>query len=223
MAVSAHPPSDRVRIRRRRERGCYEREVVDAILDEALIAHLGIAGTDGQPLVIPTLHARCGDVVYCHGSAASRTLRALAAGTPACLTVTLLDALVLARSAMHHSANYRSVMLLGQATVVTGRDEKLAALEAIVEHIVPGRWADVRWPTENELKATSILALPIEEASAKIRSGPPLDDEEDYSMDVWAGVIPLASGPMPPEADPRLPAAIAAPPYVSGYRRPGSS
>jgi hypothetical protein len=106
---------------------------------------------------------------------------------------------------------------------VTGRDEKLAALEAIVEHIVPGRWADVRWPTENELKATSILALPIEEASAKIRSGPPLDDEEDYSMDVWAGVIPLASGPMPPEADPRLPAAIAAPPYVSGYRRPGSS
>jgi nitroimidazol reductase NimA-like FMN-containing flavoprotein (pyridoxamine 5'-phosphate oxidase superfamily) len=223
MAVSAHPPSDRVRIRRRRERGRYEREVVDAILDEALIAHLGIAGTDGQPLVIPTLHARCGDVVYCHGSAASRTLRALAAGAPACLTVTLLDALVLARSAMHHSANYRSVMLLGQATVVTGRDEKLAALEAIVEHIVPGRWADVRWPTENELKATSILALPIEEASAKIRSGPPLDDEEDYSMDVWAGVIPLASGPMPPEADPRLPAAIAAPPYVSGYRRPGSS
>jgi nitroimidazol reductase NimA-like FMN-containing flavoprotein (pyridoxamine 5'-phosphate oxidase superfamily) len=223
MAVSAHPPSDRVRIRRRRERGRYEREVVDAILDEALIAHLGIAGTDGQPLVIPTLHARCGDVVYCHGSAASRTLRALAAGAPACLTVTLLDALVLARSAMHHSANYRSVMLLGQATVVTGRDEKLAALEAIVEHIVPGRWADVRWPTENELKATSILALPIEEASAKIRSGPPLDDEEDYSMDVWAGVIPLASGPMAPEADPRLPAAIAAPPYVSGYRRPGSS
>jgi nitroimidazol reductase NimA-like FMN-containing flavoprotein (pyridoxamine 5'-phosphate oxidase superfamily) len=223
MAVSAHPPSDRVRVRRRRERGRYEREVVDAILDEALIAHLGIAGTDGQPLVIPTLHARCGDVVYCHGSAASRTLRALAAGAPACLTVTLLDALVLARSAMHHSANYRSVMLLGQATVVTGRDEKLAALEAIVEHIVPGRWADVRWPTENELKATSILALPIEEASAKIRSGPPLDDEEDYSMDVWAGVIPLASGPMPPEADPRLPAAIAAPPYVSGYRRPGSS
>jgi nitroimidazol reductase NimA-like FMN-containing flavoprotein (pyridoxamine 5'-phosphate oxidase superfamily) len=223
MAVSAHPPSDRVRIRRRRERGRYEREVVDAILDEALIAHLGIAGTDGQPLVIPTLHARCGDVVYCHGSAASRTLRALAAGAPACLTVTLLDALVLARSAMHHSANYRSVMLLGQATVVTGHDEKLAALEAIVEHIVPGRWADVRWPTENELKATSILALPIEEASAKIRSGPPLDDEEDYSMDVWAGVIPLASGPMPPEADPRLPAAIAAPPYVSGYRRPGSS
>jgi nitroimidazol reductase NimA-like FMN-containing flavoprotein (pyridoxamine 5'-phosphate oxidase superfamily) len=223
MGVSAHPPSDRVRVRRRRERGRYEREVVDAILDEALIAHLGIAGTDGQPLVIPTLHARCGDVVYCHGSAASRTLRALAAGAPACLTVTLLDALVLARSAMHHSANYRSVMLLGQATVVTGRDEKLAALEAIVEHIVPGRWADVRWPTENELKATSILVLPIEEASAKIRSGPPLDDEEDYSMDVWAGVIPLASGPMPPEADPRLPAAIAAPPYVSGYRRPGSS
>jgi nitroimidazol reductase NimA-like FMN-containing flavoprotein (pyridoxamine 5'-phosphate oxidase superfamily) len=223
MDVSAHPASDRVRVRRRRERGHYEREVVDAILDEALIAHLGIADEGGQPLVIPTLHARRGDVVYCHGSAASRTLRALAAGAPACLTVTLLDALVLARSAMHHSANYRSVMLLGQATVVTDHEEKLGALEAIVEHIVPGRWADVRWPTEKELKATCVLALPIGEASAKIRNGPPLDDEEDYAMDVWAGVIPLASGPMDPEADPRLPAGIAAPPYVSGYRRPGSS
>jgi nitroimidazol reductase NimA-like FMN-containing flavoprotein (pyridoxamine 5'-phosphate oxidase superfamily) len=223
IAVSADPPSDRVRVRRKRERGRYEREVVDAILDEALIAHLGIADAEGQPIVIPTLHARRGDVVYCHGSAASRTLRTLAAGAPACLTVTLLDALVLARSAVHHSANYRSVMLLGRATLVTERDEKLAALEAIVEHIVPGRWADVRWPAENELKATYVLALPIEEASAKIRSGPPLDDEEDYAMDVWAGVIPLASGPMDPEADPRMPAGIAAPPYVSGYRRPGSS
>jgi nitroimidazol reductase NimA-like FMN-containing flavoprotein (pyridoxamine 5'-phosphate oxidase superfamily) len=222
-AVPADPPSDRVRLRRKRERGRYEREVIDAILDEALIAHLGIAGADGQPVVIPMLHARCGDLVYCHGSAANRTLRALVAGTPACLTVTLLDALVLARSAMHHSANYRSVMLLGEATLVTAQDEKLAALEAIVEHIVPGRWADVRWPTENELKATSVLAIPIEEASAKIRSGPPLDDEQDYAMDVWAGVIPIASQPMDPEPDPRLPAGVVAPPYVSGYRRPGSS
>jgi nitroimidazol reductase NimA-like FMN-containing flavoprotein (pyridoxamine 5'-phosphate oxidase superfamily) len=221
--VSAHPPSDRVRVRRKRERGRYDREVIDTILDEALIAHLGFADADGQPLVIPMLHARRGDVVYCHGSAASRTLRALAAGAPACLTVTLLDALVLARSAMHHSANYRSVMLLGQATLVSDPEEKFAALQAIVEHIVPGRWAEVRWPTENELKATSVLAIPIEEASAKVRRGPPLDDEQDYAMDVWAGVIPLASEPMGSEADPRLRTGIAVPAYVSGYRRPGSS
>jgi nitroimidazol reductase NimA-like FMN-containing flavoprotein (pyridoxamine 5'-phosphate oxidase superfamily) len=212
-----------VRVRRRRERGCYEREVIDAILDEALVAHLGIADEDGQPLVIPTLHARRGDIVYCHGSAASRTLNALAAGAPACLTVTLLDALVLARSAMHHSANYRSVMVLGEAQIVDEPQEKLAALEAIVEHIVPGRWADVRWPTENELKATAVLALRIDEASAKVRSGPPLDDEEDYALDVWAGVIPFASEPLEPQADPRLDAGIAPPRYVTGYRRPGSS
>jgi uncharacterized protein len=221
--VSAHPASDRVRVRRKRERGHYEREVIDAILDEALIAHLGIADPDGRPVVTPMLHARRGDLVYCHGSAASRTLRALASGAPACLTVTLLDALVLARSAMHHSANYRSVMLLGEATAVTEPDEKLSALEAIVEHIVPGRWAEVRWPTENELKATSILAIPIEEASAKLRTGPPLDDEQDYATDVWAGVIPFASRPAAPEADPRLPAHVAVPHYVSDYRRPGSS
>jgi hypothetical protein len=212
-----------VRVRRRRERGRYEREVIDAILDEALVAHLGITEEDGQPIVIPTLHARRGDIVYCHGSAASRTLRALADGAPACLTVTLLDALVLARSAMHHSANYRSVMLLGEAQIVEEPQEKLAALEAIVEHIVPGRWADVRWPTENELKATAVLALTIDEASAKVRSGPPLDDEEDYAMDVWAGVIPFASEPLEAQADPRLPAGIVPPPYVTGYRRPGSS
>jgi uncharacterized protein len=223
MAVSAEPASDRVRLRRRRERGLYEREVIDAILDEALIAHLGIADASGQPFVIPTLHARRGDVVYCHGSAASRTLRALQAGAPACLTVTLLDALVLARSAMHHSANYRSVMLMGEACVVEEPQEKLAALEAIVEHIVPGRWAEVRWPTEKEMKATSVLAIPIEEASAKIRSGPPLDDEEDYALNVWAGVIPIASESMAPEPDPQLNAGIDAPAYVSGYRRPGSS
>src|SRR5437660_11543903 len=147
--VCARPASDRVRLRRKRERGSHERSVIDAILDEALIAHLGITGADGQPFVIPMLHARRGGVVYCHGSAAGRTLRVLAAGAPACLTVTLLDALVLARSAMHHSANYRSVMLLGEATLVTDRQEKLNALEAIVEHIIPGRWPDVRWPTEN--------------------------------------------------------------------------
>jgi hypothetical protein len=209
-------------LRRRRERGIYERAVIDAILDEALISHLGIADADGQPFVIPMLHARRGDVVYCHGSAAGRTMRALAAGAPACLTVTLLDALVLARSAVHHSANYRSVMLFGEAAVVDQPDEKLTALEAIVEHIVPGRWTDVRPPSENELKATSVLGMAIEEASAKIRTGPPLDDEEDYALSAWAGVIPLATEPMTPEPDPRLQSGNAAPPYVTGYRRPGS-
>jgi hypothetical protein len=221
--VSASPASDRVRLRRKRERGVYERSVIDAILDEALIAHLGIADAGGQPFVIPMLHARRGDVVYCHGSAAGRTLRALAAGAPACLTVTLLDALVLARSAMHHSANYRSVMLLGEAAVVDQPDEKLAALEAIVEHIVPGRWADVRPPSENELKATSVLSIAIEEASAKIRTGPPLDDQEDYALNAWAGVIPFATAAMTPEPDPSLQAGIAPPPYVTRYRRPGSA
>ncbi len=215
------PASDRVRLRRKRERGSHDRAVIDAILDEALIAHLGITGEDGQPLVIPTLHARRGDVVYVHGSVAGRTLRALAAGAPLCLTVSLIDGLVLARSAMHHSANYRSVMLLGRARSVTEPAEKLTAFEAIVEHIVPERWRDVRAPTGNELRATAVLALPIDEASAKVRTGPPLDDEEDYALDAWSGVIPLATAVLEPEPDPRLRAGIGVPAYVSGYRRPG--
>jgi nitroimidazol reductase NimA-like FMN-containing flavoprotein (pyridoxamine 5'-phosphate oxidase superfamily) len=217
----ARPASDRVRLRRKRERGLYDRAVIHAILDEALIAHLGIVEEDGQPLVIPTLHARCGEVVYVHGSKAGRTLRALAAGAPACLTVSLLDGLVLARSAMHHSANYRSVMLLGEARSVDDPVEKLAAFEAIVEHIVPGRWREVRPPSENELKATSVLAIGIDEASAKVRSGPPVDDEEDYSLPAWAGVLPLVTEAAAPEPDPRLRAGIALPAHVSAYRRPG--
>jgi len=219
---AAIPRSDRVRLRRKRERGSYDRSVIDAILDEALIAHLGIVAADGQPFVIPTLHARSGDVVYCHGSSASRTMRALAAGAPACLTVSLIDGLVLARAAMHHSANYRSVMLIGKAGLVEDVDEKRAALQAVVEHIVPGRWEDVRAPSDNELKATTVLAIPLEEASAKVRSGEPLDDEEDYALPTWAGVIPLTSEPHAPEPDPRLPVDIAPPAYVTGYRRPGS-
>jgi nitroimidazol reductase NimA-like FMN-containing flavoprotein (pyridoxamine 5'-phosphate oxidase superfamily) len=220
---SQQPPADRVRLRRKRERGSHDRAVIDAILDEALIAHLGIADQDGQPFVIPTLHARCGDVVYVHGSAVSRALRALAAGTPACLTVSLLDGLVLARSAMHHSANYRSVMLLGEATSVDQPSEKLAAFEAIVEHIVPGRWRDVRQPSEAELKATSVLAITIDEASAKVRTGPPVDDEEDYASTAWAGILPLESVTGAPVPDPRLGAEIATPAYVSAYARAGSS
>ena len=215
------PPSDRVRLRRKRERGDYDRATIDAILDEALIAHVGIADESGQPFVIPTLHARSGDVVYLHGSTASRTLRKLAAGAPACLTVTLLDGLVLARAAMHHSANYRSAMLLGTARAVEQPAEKLAALEAVVEHIVPGRWAETRPPSENELKATSVLALPIDECSAKLRSGPPLDDEADYALAVWAGVVPLSSQPGAPQADAQLDASVPVPSCAADYRRPG--
>jgi len=217
------PASDRVRLRRKRERGSHDRAVIDAILDEALIAHLGITGEDGQPLVIPTLHARRGDVVYVHGSVAGRTLRALAAGAPLCLTVSLIDGLVLARSAMHHSANYRSVMLLGTARSVTEPAEKLTAFEAIVEHIVPERWRDVRAPTDNELKATAVLAIAVDEASAKVRSGPPLDDEEDYALGAWAGVIPLATTALAPEPDPRLRGGIAAPAYATAYARPAGA
>jgi nitroimidazol reductase NimA-like FMN-containing flavoprotein (pyridoxamine 5'-phosphate oxidase superfamily) len=211
-----------VRLRRKRERGSYDRAVIDAILDEALIAHLGIVDKDGQPFVIPTLHARRGDVVYCHGSSASRTLRLMAAGAPVCLTVSLIDGLVLARAAMHHSANYRSAMLVGSARIVAEEAEKRAALEAVVEHIVPGRSGDVRAPTANELEATSVLALPIEEASAKVRTGGPTDDEEDYALPAWAGVIPLVSVPLAPEPDARLRDGIPTPAYVSAYARPGS-
>jgi uncharacterized protein len=218
----AGPASDRVRLRRKRERASYEREVIDAILDEGLVAHLGIADADGQPLVIPTLHARSGDTVYCHGSVASRTFKAMAAGAPSCLTVTLLDGLVLARAAMHHSANYRSAMLLGQARNVEDPAEKMQALEAVVEHIVPGRWRDVRHPTENELKATAVLALTIDEASAKIRTGQASDDAEDYALETWAGVIPLAMSQREPLPDPLMRAAAPIPAYASAYRRPGA-
>ena len=220
-STPAAPPSERVRVRRKRERGSYDRAVIDAILDEALIAHLGVADEHGQPFVIPTLHARSGDVVYCHGSSASRTLRALADGAPACLTVSLIDGLVLARSAMHHSAQYRSAMLLGRARMVEDPEEKRAALRAVVEHIVPGRWPDVREPRENELKATAVLAMAIEEASAKVRVGGPVDDEEDYALAAWAGVIPLGLRAEPPQPDSRLREGIAAPVYASAYRRPG--
>jgi nitroimidazol reductase NimA-like FMN-containing flavoprotein (pyridoxamine 5'-phosphate oxidase superfamily) len=213
------PPSDRVRLRRRRERGSYDRMVVEQILDEALIAHLGIVDAEGQPFVIPTLHARRGDVVYCHGSSASRTLRALGSGAPACLTVSLLDGLVLARSAMHHSANYRSVVMLGSARPIEEPGEKLAAFEAIVEHIVPGRWRDVRPPTESEMKATAVIEMRLDEVSAKVRTGGPLDDEEDYALSAWAGVIPLELRAGRPQADPLLREGIEVPEYASAYRR----
>ena len=207
-----------MRVRRLPKRAAYDRATIHAILDEALVCHLGFVH-DQQPFVIPTLHARVDERLYVHGSSASRMLGKLAEGVAACVTVTLIDGLVLARSAFHHSVNYRSVVLLGTARAVTEPDEKLAALRAFTEQVVPGRWADVRPPTPQELKATSVLCLPLEEASAKLRSGQPVDDEEDYAMDVWAGVLPLELRALAPEADPRLAAGIALPAYVRGYQR----
>jgi hypothetical protein len=182
-------PADRIRVRREPERGRYDRETIDAILDEALVCHLGFA-IDGQPYVIPTLHARVGDTLYVHGSAASRMLRRLSSGVPVCATVTLFDGLVLARSIFNHSVNYRSVVVFGTAATV-GDEEKEAALQALTEQLAPGRWDEARRPTAHELKATWILALPIAEASAKVRSGPPTDEPEDEDLPVWAGVVPV--------------------------------
>ncbi len=184
-------------------RGVHDREAIHAILDEALVAHVGFAA-EGQPYVIPTLQARVGEEVYFHGSAASRTIRALAAGAPACLTVTLLDGLVLARSAVHHSVNYRSVVVLGVARPIEDLPERMTAIEAFTERLIPGRWQEARPPTVKELKAISVLALPLDEASAKVRTGPPLDDEADYALDVWAGVVPLSLSAEEPVPDARL-------------------
>ena len=203
----------RTKLRRLPKRGAHDRETIDAILDEALICHLGFVH-DGRPAVIPTLHARAGDEVFLHGSAASRMLRALATGIEACLTVTLVDGLVLARSAFHHSVNYRSVVLYGTATPVTEPEAKERALEAFTEKLVPGRWAAVRPPTRKELKGTAALALPITEGSAKVRTGPPIDDDEDYALDAWAGVVPIRTEMLPPQPDPRLRAGIDTPAHV---------
>jgi nitroimidazol reductase NimA-like FMN-containing flavoprotein (pyridoxamine 5'-phosphate oxidase superfamily) len=210
--------TERTTVKRLPERGSYDRDIANAILDEALICHVGLA-TDGQPFVIPTIHARVGSTLYLHGSAASRLLRA-GKTLPVCVTVTLVDGLVMARSAFHHSMNYRSVVVLAQAREVTDAEEKVAALRAIVEHVAAGRWDEVRWPTELELKGTTVLALPIDEASAKIRTGPPKDDEEDYASDVWAGVIPLRMVSGEPIADERLREGIHPSEVVTRYRRP---
>jgi len=196
--------SPRTRLRRLPTRAVYDRTAIDQILDEATIAHLGFVHK-GQPFVIPTLHARVDDTVYFHGSAASRTIRSLSSGAPACLTVTLIDGLVLARSAFHSSVNYRSVVVLGTATPVEGPDERLLALEAFVERLIPGRWGEVRPPTPQELKATRLLAMTLDETSAKVRTGPPEDDRDDLDLPVWAGVIPLhttAGAPVPDAATP---------------------
>jgi nitroimidazol reductase NimA-like FMN-containing flavoprotein (pyridoxamine 5'-phosphate oxidase superfamily) len=201
--VGGRAQSQRTKVRREPQRGVYERAAIDAILDEGFVCHLGFVH-EGQPFVIPTLFARIGDEVYVHGSAASRMLRSLRGGVDACLTVTLVDGIVLARSIFNHSVNYRSVVVLGRAVEVENREEKLCALEAFSDRLVPGRWADVRPPTEQELKATSILRLPLDEAAAKVRTGPPEDEEEDYALGVWAGVIPVALTAGEAQPDPRL-------------------
>ena len=213
-------PTPRTRVVREPHRGVYDRDSANAILDEAFLCHVGFVA-DGQPYVIPTSYGRNGDILYVHGSAASRMLRNLNSGIPVCITVTLLDGLVLARSVFNHSMNYRSVIILGTATLVDDPSEKIAALRTLSEHILPGRWEDARQPSEQELKATSVLRIPIEEFSAKVRVGPPIDDEEDYSFPTWAGVIPLEIEPRTPVVDDRC--QREAPAYVRDYARKKSS
>jgi nitroimidazol reductase NimA-like FMN-containing flavoprotein (pyridoxamine 5'-phosphate oxidase superfamily) len=209
-------PSPRTRIVREPQRAVYDREAVNQILDEGFICHIGFV-VEGQPYVIPTSYGRDGDALYVHGSAASRMLRNLDGGIPACVTVTLLDGLVLARSVFNHSMNYRSVVILGTATLVDDPAEKLAALRALTEHILPKRWDDSRQPNERELKATSVLRVPITEFSAKVRVGPPVDDEEDHSFPTWAGVIPLEATAGMPIADERCQREL--PEYMRNYSR----
>jgi nitroimidazol reductase NimA-like FMN-containing flavoprotein (pyridoxamine 5'-phosphate oxidase superfamily) len=208
----------RTQLGRHPERGRDDRDLVNAILDEALVCHVGFVA-DGYPAVIPTLHARSGDTLYLHGSPASRMLQA-APAAEICVTVTLLDGVVMARSAFNHSMNYRSVMVFGRPRVVTDPEEKAAAFHALVEHVAEGRWDEARQPTPSEMTATTVLAISLEEASAKVRSGPPIDEEGDLGLDVWAGVVPLrmvASNPVP---DPKLSPSIDVPGYARDYRRP---
>ena len=213
----AQMPTARTRVIREAHRGIYDRETVYRILDEGFLCHVGFS-VDGQPFVIPTSYGRKDANLYIHGSAASRMLRQMKEGIAVCVTVTLLDGLVLARSVFNHSMNYRSVLVLGKATLVDDPDEKLAALRVLSEHILPGRWEDARQPNERELKQTSVLRVPIEEFSAKVRSGPPIDDEEDYSFPTWAGVIPLEMKAGEPINDPQN-ATRQVPQYAKQYSR----
>ncbi len=205
--------TERSRLRRLTKRGAHDLATIHAILDAGFLAHVGFV-VDGQPFVIPTLYGREGETLYLHGSAASRMLRHLAGGVPACATVTLVDGLVLARSAFHHSVNYRSVVAFGSARPIQEAEDKTRALRIISEHLLAGRWEDVRPPTAKELEATSVLAFRIEEASAKVRQGPPLDDEADYALPVWAGVLPLALRAGAPLPDPRMAEAPRTPAYL---------
>lgn len=211
-------PTEKTTLKRLPKRGEYDRQAVYEILDEGFICHVGFI-VEGQPFVIPTGYGRAGDHLYLHGSQASRMLRALREGIEVCVTVTLIDGLVLARSAFHHSMNYRSVVIFGRARVVDEAKEKWDALHTLTEHLAPGRWEQTRQPNESELKATMVLALPLVEASAKVRTGPPIDDEEDYLLPVWAGVLPLNLTAGNPVNDPRLPAETKPPANVLSYLR----
>src|SRR5215469_3955784 len=216
--MSHFTPTERTKVRRLPDRGKYDAESVYGILDEGFICHVGFVA-DGQPYVIPTGFGRVGDVLYIHGSAASRMLRTLAEGVQVCVTVTLIDGIVMARSGFHSSMNYRSVVILGSATQVEDRNEKLTALAAFSEQVMPGRWKDLRETTDAELKGTLVLKLPLREISAKVRTGPPKDDEEDYALPLWAGVVPLKLTASTPIDDPRLPKGIDPPDYARNYKR----
>lgn len=212
------PRTQRTTLKRLPQRGSFERHEINEILDEGFVCHVGFV-VSGQPFVIPTGYARIGDTLIIHGSQASRMLRHLGQGIDVCVTVTLIDGLVLARSAFHHSMNYRSVVVFGRATLIENREERMAALEALSEHMIPGRWDEVRGPNDRELQLTTVLAIPLTEASAKVRTGPPVDDEEDYDLPVWAGIIPLQMVANEPNSDPRLAGDIPAPKYAIDYRR----
>jgi nitroimidazol reductase NimA-like FMN-containing flavoprotein (pyridoxamine 5'-phosphate oxidase superfamily) len=211
-------PTERTQVKRLPKRGKYDRETVHKILDDGFVCHVGFS-VDGQPFVIPTNYGRTSDVLYLHGSAASRMLRTLSGGVPVCVTVTHVDGLVLARSAFHHSVNYRSVVILGTARLVEDPAEKMEALRIFTEHVMKGRWDDVRQPTEQELKATTVLALPLEEVSAKVRTGGPIDDEADYALPVWAGVLPLEVSVKAPIPDEKRQKDQPVPQYLKNYSR----
>jgi nitroimidazol reductase NimA-like FMN-containing flavoprotein (pyridoxamine 5'-phosphate oxidase superfamily) len=211
-------PTERTQVKRLPKRGHYDAETVFQILDSAFVCHVGFV-VEGQPFVIPTNYGRSGTTLYLHGSSASRMLKTLSGGVPVCVTVTHVDGLVLARSAFHHSVNYRSVVILGNAQLVEDPAEKMEALRIFTEHVVKGRWQEIRWPTEQELKATTVLALELEEVSAKVRTGGPVDDEPDYSLPVWAGVLPLETVAKTPEPDANRRADAPLPDYLKNYSR----
>jgi nitroimidazol reductase NimA-like FMN-containing flavoprotein (pyridoxamine 5'-phosphate oxidase superfamily) len=215
--LSAIIPTERTRVRRRPQRASYDRALVNAILDEAMVCHVGFA-VDGQPFVLPMAYARLDECLYLHGAVSNRMLKTLNEGAPACVTVTLLDGLVLARSAFHQSLNYRSVVILGTAREVTDAEEKRAALDALTEHLAPGRLAEIRAPSDEELRATTVLAIPVDEVSAKLRAGPPVDDDADLALTCWAGVVPLRLEPQAPVTDDHVPPGVEAPP-AARFRR----
>lgn len=208
------------RIKRLPKRGQYDRETIYRILDEALICHVGFVQND-QPFVIPINFARVDDTIVLHGAKASRLLKHIAAGQPVCVEATVVDGLVLARSVFHHSVNYRSVILFGTGRAVDEEHEKLAALKAITDHLIPGRWQETRLPNRKEMNGTRVVSIKIEEASAKVRVGPPVDDQEDYALPVWAGILPLHESALTPMPDERLPENIPLPGYIAGYSRKG--